>query len=394
MQKIVFFSIPAHGHINPTIELVRELVNRGNEVWYYSFNEFKEKIENAGAKFISCDEYLMKILKIYEKQLSEKISALFEMVLDMTIELEPKILKELEDISPDCIVYDSMSVWGKLFASKLDIPYVCSTTTFAFNEHTITGLRPNFKESYHLISSMGSINKKIKVLAQKGLDAKNFMSIFTNDNDTNTIVYTSKEFHPSTETFSNRYSFIGPSIPNIERKVKNKERKKIYISLGTVNNKNLKFYKNCISAFKDSDVDVVMPIGNNISIEELGEIPSNFKVRNRVNQIEELQDTDVFLTHSGMNSAHESLYHSVPVVLYPQQFEQKMVARRITDLGAGIILKRNHSNSIKEAVMKVMKDKKYKDEAVKISNSFKNSGGAKVAVDNILSIAKSKSISS
>ncbi|KOR25174.1 hypothetical protein [Clostridium sp. L74] len=36
MSKIVFFSIPAHGHTNPTIAVVDELVKRRNEVWYYS----------------------------------------------------------------------------------------------------------------------------------------------------------------------------------------------------------------------------------------------------------------------------------------------------------------------------------------------------------------------
>ena len=45
MSKIVFFSLPAYGHTNPTIEVVRELVNDGNEVVYYSFNEFKDRIE-------------------------------------------------------------------------------------------------------------------------------------------------------------------------------------------------------------------------------------------------------------------------------------------------------------------------------------------------------------
>ena len=57
MSKIVFFCIPAHGHTNPTLGVVKELVNRGHEVWYYSYDAFKEKIENAGAKFIACDIY-------------------------------------------------------------------------------------------------------------------------------------------------------------------------------------------------------------------------------------------------------------------------------------------------------------------------------------------------
>ena len=43
MKSIMFFCIPAHGHHNPTFPVVKELVNRGNTVRFYSFNEFKEK---------------------------------------------------------------------------------------------------------------------------------------------------------------------------------------------------------------------------------------------------------------------------------------------------------------------------------------------------------------
>ena len=44
MSKIVFFNIPAHGHTNPTLGVVKELISRGHHVWYYSYNEFKDKI--------------------------------------------------------------------------------------------------------------------------------------------------------------------------------------------------------------------------------------------------------------------------------------------------------------------------------------------------------------
>ena len=51
MSKIVFFCIPAHGHTNPTLGVVRELVSRGHQVWYYSYNIMREKIESAGALY-------------------------------------------------------------------------------------------------------------------------------------------------------------------------------------------------------------------------------------------------------------------------------------------------------------------------------------------------------
>jgi len=53
------------------------------------------------------------------------------------------------------------------------------------------------------------------------------------------------------DTFSDRYVFVGPSIPDDKPSEETpKKRKQIYISLGTVLNQNVDFYKNCIQAFK------------------------------------------------------------------------------------------------------------------------------------------------
>ena len=68
MSRIVFFNIPAYGHTNPTIEVVKELVRRGNVVRYYSFNSFREKIESAGAEFVSCDTYLPPLPADFEQR--------------------------------------------------------------------------------------------------------------------------------------------------------------------------------------------------------------------------------------------------------------------------------------------------------------------------------------
>ena len=55
MKKIVFFCIPAHGHTNPTLQVVRELTSRGHQVWYYSYEMMRQKIEETGAVFVGCD---------------------------------------------------------------------------------------------------------------------------------------------------------------------------------------------------------------------------------------------------------------------------------------------------------------------------------------------------
>ncbi|MGO0943919.1 hypothetical protein ACTPD5_22865, partial [Clostridioides difficile] len=42
------------------------------------------------------------------------------MIVDTTISLDEKVCRELKDFNPDCIVSDSLSFWGKLFAQKLN----------------------------------------------------------------------------------------------------------------------------------------------------------------------------------------------------------------------------------------------------------------------------------
>ena len=48
-MKIAWFCIPAHGHTNPTLGIVKELTAAGHQVYYFSFEMFREKIEQAGA---------------------------------------------------------------------------------------------------------------------------------------------------------------------------------------------------------------------------------------------------------------------------------------------------------------------------------------------------------
>ena len=214
------------------------------------------------------------------------------MVVDTTINSDEKVCGELQEIKPDCIVSDSVCFWGKLFAAKLNIKCVCSTTTFAFNLHTARMMKRGVGEFIRTIIGMPRINKKMKLLKANGYEVKNFVSIIQNDNDTNTIVYTSKKFQPMAETFSDKYAFVGPSVTDVETEEVRHERRTVYISLGTVLNKNNSFYENCIKALKECDVDVIMSVEEKTDILALGEVPSNFDVEDKADVILMVIDSD------------------------------------------------------------------------------------------------------
>ncbi|MCM1569861.1 MAG: glucosyltransferase [Roseburia sp.] len=390
MSKIVFFCIPAHGHTNPTLGVVEELIKRGNEVWYYSYSPFREKIEALGAKFIACDEYDT------EQRLDAKDAARVgkdlafstQILVDTTLALDDMVCEQMQELKPDCIVADSMAVWGKAVALKLGIPFVSSTTTFAFNQHSARIMKQSIGQVFGMIFSMSKINKNIKRLQDKGYPVKSVLDIIQNDNETKTIVYTSPEFQPCSETFSDKYTFVGPSVRPAGEEIEKTCDKLIYISMGTVVNDTLDFYKKCIAAFGGMEYQVIMSVGDLIDSKELGEIPDNISVRNFVDQIAVLNKADVFLSHCGMNSVSESLYYQVPLVMYPQTSEQEGVARRVEQVGAGILLKKVSSASIWESVKQVMYTPSYRENAKAISEGFKRCPGARGAADKIEQLCK------
>lgn len=390
MSKIAFFCIPAYGHTNPTLEVVKELVGRGNEVWYYSYDLLKDKIKSTGAHYISCNKYdiQMNLKPEDAERIVKDIAFSMEVLVNTTLAMDEAIIEEMKAWKPDCIVADSMAIWGKLIALKLNIPFISSTTTFAFNKYSARIMKQGIGKLIIMLLSMPKANKNIKKLRDKGYPVKGVLSMIQSDNETNTIVYTSPEFQPYAETFSDKYTFIGPSIRKLDYEVKKSKKKSIFISLGTVNTQNIPFFKNCIAAFKDSDTDVVISVGNDININQLGRIPSNIQVEKSVNQIEVLQKTDIFITHCGMNSVNEALYYEVPLILFPQTTEQSGVAYRVNELGAGIYLKENSAAAIRDAIKEISANSVYKKNAAKIANSFRNCGGSKLAADKILEIAQ------
>ena len=388
MSKIVFFCIPAHGHTNPTLGVVEELISRGHQVWYYSYNMMREKIEHTGATFISCDDYdtEQKLNAKDAARIGKDLAFSIKILVDTTLALDDKVCREMTELKPDCIVADSMALWGKAVARKLGIPLVSSTTTFAFNQHSAKVMKQGIGDLVKTMVSMTRTTKQVKRLQNKGYPVKNVLDIIGNDDSVHTIVYTSPEFQPCSETFSDKYAFVGPSLrPAIETIEKTRD-KLIYISMGTVNNDMMPFYKMCLAAFADTDYQVILSVGNLVSLEEFGEYPEHLSVFPHVDQIAVLQQADVFVSHCGMNSVSESLYFGVPLVMLPQTSEQRGVSERVDQLGAGIKAEKMDAQSVLKAINEMLTDSSYKQHAVSISESFRRCSGAKGAADKILQV--------
>ena len=241
-----------------------------------------------------------------------------------------------------------------------------------------------------MLMVMPKIQKDLKRLQAKGYPVKNVLELIANDAAADTIVYTSPEFQPCSETFSDKYAFVGPILRPEEQAVEKKREKLVYISMGTVNNDMLPLYRNCIQALDAAEWQVIMSVGSRVDRSAFGELPENVEVYSSVDQIAVLEKADAFLTHCGMNSVSEALYFGVPLLMLPKTREQEGVAERVRQLGAGILLEKTSPEEIRSLMNTLLRDPSYKMKAGEIASGFRRCGGAAAAADKIEECCKSK----
>lgn len=179
MSKIVFFCIPAYGHTNPTLGVVRELTARGHEVRYYSYEPMRTLIEAAGAQFVACDPYDCEqhLTPADGARVGKDIAFSTHILVETTLALDEMVCADMRAYAPDCIVADSMAVWGKAVAKKLGIPFISSTTTFAFNRYSAKVMKQSGGQMLKMMLAMPKINRDLQRLRDRGYPIKNILDI-------------------------------------------------------------------------------------------------------------------------------------------------------------------------------------------------------------------------
>ncbi|MBV7329457.1 glycosyl transferase family 1 [Chloroflexi bacterium TSY] len=402
MSTAVFLSHPAHGHINPTLPVVAELVRRGEKVVYYATDLFRAKVEATGAEYRSFGPQ-----ELFERQLAYGgIFGGMAGLIEATEEILPNLLAELRDDLPDYLLLEAHSVPGNLVQKILDLPAMTLCAMFAFNERLISPPALNrFMYAQApapvVLDGLLGLNHYTEVaqrISQRyGILCPNIIEYLSNPQPLN-IVFTSQYFQiGGDQAFDDTYKFVGPSVtPNIETNQVHQDdnfpwdaltgQPLIYISMGTMYNADADFYHACFDAFADSPYQVVLSVGHRLGETALRQPPANFIVRQFVPQLEILQQAALFVTHGGMNSANEGILFHAPMLVLPQQADHYVVARQVGELGAGIVLDRFQATpeQLKSLSAQVLANPSYKAACEKIAKSLRAGGGYRRAADEIL----------
>jgi MGT family glycosyltransferase len=393
MSKIIVMNIPAHGHMNPTLPVVQELVKRGHRVLYYNTEEFRASIERTGAEFRPYPQP-MPTVEETGRIVNENLIRVTILILGLSQRLTGYMLAEIQREKPDLVMYDSICFWGMQSARLAGVPSVASITTFVTEGAGY--LFPKRDMLRMIVKAIPLLPQVIRMRSQlvKKYGADSLPKVlFPATGDLN-LVFTSRAFQPDTPFIDDRFRFVGPAINPATREgdfpFDQLQRKPvIYISLGTIHSGNTDFYRQCFEAFADHPGQFILSAGKTTDLSKLGDIPANFIVRNSVPQLEVLQHVDLFITHGGMNSVQEGLYFGVPLVVIPQQMEQAANAILVEHKSAGIVLGKHapygqvSTQALREAADTVLNTPHYAQAAEAVGRSFREAGGYPHAVQEI-----------
>ena len=396
MARVLFINGGSEGHVNPTIGVVQELIRRGEEVVYFTIEDFRERIEKTGATVRTFDvqEFIKAFISGGRNNLLERINGLLR-TADIMI---PSVLEKIKGEQFDYIIHDSMFGCGRLLAQILNLPAVNSCTSFAQSKSSFDHMFKQLSKNIPTETFDENIRLTAIVKEKYGAEIHSSYEVFCNPAPL-TIVYTTREFQPFDEEFDQTYKFVGPSITSRQMHehfdfTTIKGKNPIYISLGTVFNQAINFYKLCFEAFGNTERTVVMSIGEKTRASELGDIPENFIVKNYVPQTEVLKYAKLFITHGGMNSVHEGLYYGVPLIVIPQSADQPVIAGQVANIGAGIQLQMQGltANQLRESADHVLNEPSFHKAVVKMKESLQKSAGYQKAVDEIFEFKRKYNI--
>ena len=287
---------PAHGHTNPTLGVVRSLVELGHQVTYCSTEKFRKSIEETGARFVAYTSKSLEFL-LSSKVLSPDVH---KVLLKSALEILPSLLPLNDQNKFDAVVYDSAAaLWGQVLGDEWKCPTFYSNTPFLFTPEDVVKAMPEFMPN---VDAEYLHNRTLmKERYNLSLQSDNVFDMNNFSRATRFITYVSAELQPNSQQFhGEKYIYLGnrfdkapqPSAAPLE------DGAIVYVSLGTVFNANLDLLKTLMNVLSQTKYKIIVSAGNNDSIYkslQRFQTGSNVQVYKFVNQLDVLSKASLFI---------------------------------------------------------------------------------------------------
>ncbi|MFJ2769341.1 macrolide-inactivating glycosyltransferase [Streptomyces sp. NPDC087300] len=383
---IAMFSIAAHGHVNPSLEVIRELVARGHRVTYAIPHAFAEKVAETGAEPRPYTSTLPSPDDDPEAWGTELIDNI-EPFLDDAITVLPELARAYEGDEPELVLHDITSYPARVLARRWGVPEISlSPNLVAWDGYEEEVAEPMYAELKETARGTAYYARFRAWLAENGITQEPDPFV---GRPPRSLVLIPKALQPHADRVDESvHTFVG-ACQGDRADQGDWERpagaeKVLLVSLGSAFTKQPAFYRACVEAFGElPGWHVVLQVGKHVTAADLGEVPASVAVHPWVPQLAVLRKADAFVTHAGAGGSQEGLATATPMVAVPQAADQFGNADVLQSLGVArhLPMAEVTARALRDAVLALVADPEVARRLKEISGAMAAEGGTRRAAD-------------
>ncbi len=403
MARILVATTPVPGHVNPVATLTRRLVERGNEVVWYTGAGFAAAVEATGARHAPithrADWSLVnphdQVPQLRDLTGLDQVRTAFR---HLFIDAAPDTLADLETIletfDADVVVANGLVIADRWLAERGGPPSANIATTMygLYSKDTapfgpalmpkggpVGRLRNTAMNTVHRKVLFRSVNRHLDdAREQVGLPRRgqavldSFLSPYLYLQDcTPSFEYPRSDIPP-------QLHFIGPLLPSAPTDFEppawwpelESGRPVVLVTQGTVRNEDDLLFAPAFEALAGEDVLVIATTGGGSP--RLGPLPANVRLESYVPFASLMPHVSAYVTNGGYGGVQLALANGVPIVVSGATEDKPEVAARVAWSGAGVRIRepRPQAAAIRAAVRTVLDDPSYRLAAGRIATDI------------------------
>lgn len=384
MSRFLFVVPPLAGHFFPTVAVGQELIDRGHHVAWAGHAETIGPLLPPGAELlpVAADFGGDTLTELRRRSLGLRGARAFrflwaDFLIPLAVSMLPGVTVAVDTFRPDVLIADQQALAGALVAHQRKLRWATTATTSAELTDQFVGM-----------PQLGAWAQQCLIDFQRDLAISEPIDLRWSYDLV--LAFTTEALVGSLSTFPSHYVFVGPSIGARPCAVTfpwnwlDPGRQHVLVSLGTISPAiGQQFFATAVQA--------VAPLAHRLQMilvappGLVGAAPEHVLIREFVPQLDLLPYLHAVVSHAGHNTVCETLAHGVPLVVAPIRDDQPVIARQVTETGAGLRVQfgRVGATELRGAITRIIDDPFYRAAARRVQTSFTTAGGATTAADHL-----------
>jgi UDP:flavonoid glycosyltransferase YjiC (YdhE family) len=309
--RVLVTTTPGRGHYHPMLPLAQAIADRGHDLLWVASAEVCERLRGQGfeahaaglAEGVTSADMIERFPELLTMAESERPNFAFSKIFGTpsAAPMLEELLPVAREWNPDLLVCEQLELAGPIAAALLGVPNVTHGLGHPLPEMLLACVG---EEMTALWREQG-----LQVPDHAGTYEHLYLDIYPDPLKT----FPSPHIASS---FPVRPYAPGPAAKDPSR------RPLVYVTFGTVFNKDLTTIGTVVEGVRQLDVDVLVTLGPGADPATLGAQPHNVDVRDYVPQEETLARAAAVVSHAGSGTFLAALAHGLPQLTVPQNADQ------------------------------------------------------------------------